>query len=55
MRAIVSGERTVLEAASAHGQNHAEFKFDPEATTTTTPVMTFFKQSAACARISPTS
>jgi transglutaminase-like putative cysteine protease len=35
----------VLEAAQALlGKIHAEFKFDPEATTTTTPVMTFFKQ-----------
>ena len=38
-------ERSVLEAAQAlMGKIHAEFKFDPEATTTTTPVMTFFKQ-----------
>ena len=37
--------RSVLEAAEAlMGKIHAEFKFDPEATTTTTPVMTFFKQ-----------
>lgn len=37
--------RSVLEAAQAlMGKIHAEFKFDAEATTTTTPVMTFFKQ-----------
>jgi transglutaminase-like putative cysteine protease len=37
--------RSVLEAAEAlMGKIHAEFKFDAEATTTTTPVMTFFKQ-----------
>ena len=36
---------SVLEAAQAlMGKIHAEFKFDAEATTTTTPVMTFFKQ-----------
>jgi transglutaminase-like putative cysteine protease len=37
--------RSVLESAQAlMGKIHAEFKFDAEATTTTTPVMTFFKQ-----------
>jgi transglutaminase-like putative cysteine protease len=37
--------RSVLEAAQAlMDKIHAEFRFDPEATTTTTPVMTFFKQ-----------
>lgn len=37
--------RSVLEAAQAlMGKIHAEFKFDSKATTTTTPVMTFFKQ-----------
>ena len=37
--------RSVLEAAQAlMGKIHTEFKFDAEATTTTTPVMTFFKQ-----------
>ncbi len=36
---------SVLEAAQAlMGKIHTEFKFDAEATTTTTPVMTFFKQ-----------
>jgi transglutaminase-like putative cysteine protease len=36
---------TVLEAAQAlMAKIHAGFKFDPEATTTATPVMTFFKQ-----------
>ena len=35
----------VLEAAQQlMGKIHAEFRFDPKATTTTTPVMTFFKQ-----------
>jgi transglutaminase-like putative cysteine protease len=35
----------VLEAAQAlMGKIHAEFKFDPDATTTTTPVMKFFEQ-----------
>jgi transglutaminase-like putative cysteine protease len=35
----------VLQAAQAlMGKIHGEFKFDPEATTTTTPVMTFFKE-----------
>src|SRR5262249_15327991 len=36
---------TVLEAAQAlMAKIHAEFKFDTSATTTTTPVMTFFKK-----------
>jgi len=37
--------RPVLDAAQAlMGKIHTEFKFDADATTTTTPVMTFFKQ-----------
>jgi transglutaminase-like putative cysteine protease len=37
--------RSVLDAAQGlMNKIHAEFKFDPEATTTTTPVMAFFEQ-----------
>ena len=40
-----TSERTVLQGAQAlMAKIHAEFKFDAEATTTTTPVMAFFKQ-----------